>query len=54
MTEQNIIDFLRDVLADYREKCIPEGTPAHDEKWDEICTVMAWLEEDYNTPTHFD
>jgi hypothetical protein len=50
MTEQNIIEFLRDVLADYREKCIPDD----DKKWDEICTVMAWLEQDYTNPTHFD
>ena len=54
MTEQNIIDFLRDVLSEYREQCIPEGTKANDDKWDDICTIMAWLEEDYKNPTHFD
>ena len=50
MNEQNIIDFLWEVLGEYRERCIPEN----DKKWDDICTVMAWLAEDYKTPTHFD
>jgi hypothetical protein len=54
MDEQNIIDFLREVLNEYRDKCIPEGIKANDDKWDDICTVMAWLEEDYKNPTHFD
>jgi hypothetical protein len=54
MTEQNIVDFLWEVLADYRDQCIPEGVAAHDEKWGDICTVMAWLAEDYINPTHFD
>jgi hypothetical protein len=54
MNEQNIIDFLWEVLGDYRAQCIPEGVAAHDAKWNDVCTVMAWLEEDYNNPTHFD
>ena len=54
MTEQNIIDFLWDVLGDYRHQVIPEGIAQNDEKWNDICTVMAWLEEDYKAPTHFD
>jgi hypothetical protein len=54
MTEKNIIDFLWDVLCDYRDQVIPEGVAVHDEKWNDICTVMAWLEEDYKAPTHFD
>jgi hypothetical protein len=54
MKDQNIIDFLWEVLGDYRHQVIPEGVPAHDAKWDNICTVMAWLEEDYQAPSHFD
>ena len=49
MNEQNIIDFLWEVLGEYHDKCAP-----NDAKWDDICTVMAWLEEDYKNPTHFD
>jgi hypothetical protein len=54
MNEQNIIDFLWEVLGDYRAQCIPEGVKANDNKWDDICTDMAWLEEDYKNLTHFD
>jgi hypothetical protein len=54
MKDQNIIDFLWEVLGDYRHQVIPEGIAPNDEKWNDICTVMAWLEEDYKTPTHFD
>lgn len=31
-----------DALQIYREDCIPTD----DEKWDEICTTMAWIEEE--------
>jgi len=39
-------EILRDALADYREHVIPEGVPQNDQKWDAICTVMAWIQED--------
>ena len=40
------IDYIWDVLCDYREHCIPEGVDNHDDIWDEICTSMAWIEEE--------
>ena len=34
-------------LESYRENCIPEGQdPDYDEEWSDICSVMAWFEED--------
>ena len=34
-------------LEAYREDCIPEGQdPQYDEEWSDICTVMAWWQED--------
>ena len=33
-------------LQSHRETCIPEGTPEYDEEWDDICTAMAWIQED--------
>ena len=39
------IDYIWDVLCDYRENCIPEDIDNHNDIWDEICTSMAWIEE---------
>ena len=33
-------------LSEYREKCIPEGDKNNDDVWDDICTSMAWIEEE--------
>jgi len=34
-------------LEGYRENCIPEGQePQYDEEWSDICSAMAWIEED--------
>ena len=33
-------------LHGFREDCIPEGEKAYDEQWDEICTAMAWIQEE--------
>lgn len=33
-------------LHSYRETLIPEGDEMYDREWDEICTAMAWIEED--------
>ena len=34
-------------LEAYREDCIPEGQdPQYDAEWSDICTVMAWWQED--------
>ena len=34
----------------FREDCIGEATANNDEQWDEVCTAMAWIEEDINAP----
>lgn len=38
------VNLLWHILECYREDCIPHEE--HDDEWDEICTVMAWLEEE--------
>ena len=43
---QSHLDCIWDALCSYRENCIPEGDPAHDAEWSDICTAMAWIEED--------
>ena len=40
------MDYIWEVLSDYRENCIPEGVDNNDDIWDEICTSMAWIEEE--------
>ena len=40
------MDYIWEILSDYRNNCIPEGISNHDEIWDEICTSMAWIEEE--------
>ena len=40
------IDYIWDVLCDYREHCIPEDIDNHNDIWDQICTSMAWIEEE--------
>ena len=40
------VDYVWEVLYDYRENCIAEGIDNHDEVWDEICTSMMWIEEE--------
>ena len=39
------MDYIWEVLCDYRENCIPEGVDNNDDIWDEICTSMAWIED---------
>ena len=33
-------------LEGFRENCIPEGVAEYDNQWDDICTVMAKIEEE--------
>lgn len=35
-----------DALEEYRDDCIPEGHDLYDEKWNDICTAMAWIAEE--------
>ena len=42
------LNFIWDRLHGYREDCIPvdvDGEP-YDGEWDEICTAMAWIEDE--------
>ena len=39
------MDYIWEVLSDYRENCISEGVDNHDDIWDEICTSMSWIED---------
>lgn len=40
------LKLLWNALHCYREDAIPEGNPDYDAEWGDICTVMAWIEED--------
>jgi len=40
------LETIWDALHKYRDKCIPEGELAHDDEWSDICTAMAWLQEE--------
>ena len=40
-------DTIWTALHGYREDCIPEGEKSYDEEWEEICTAMAWLAEQF-------
>ncbi len=33
-------------LHGYRDDCIPEGEPTYDDHWSDICSAMAWIEEE--------
>ncbi len=43
---ESMLEAVWTALHGYRESCMPEGTPEYDEEWDEICTAMAWIQED--------
>jgi hypothetical protein len=37
------LEVIWEALECYREDCI--SGPEHDSQWDDICTVMAWIQE---------
>lgn len=39
------LDIVWKALGAYRADLIPEGDPAHDAEWSDICTAMAWITE---------
>jgi hypothetical protein len=41
-----ILETVWEALHAFREDCIPEGDPAYDDQWSDICTAMAWITED--------
>jgi hypothetical protein len=45
---RSAIDTIWQALEAYREDCIPESDPTYDEQWSDICTAMAWIQEDLN------
>ena len=40
------LDVVWETLSDYRENLIPEGDEMFDAQWDDICTAMAWIEDE--------
>jgi len=40
------VDYIWEILCDYRKNCIPEEIDNHNEVWDEICTSMMWIEDE--------
>ena len=42
------LNFIWDRLQGYREDCIPSNNPEYDDEWDDICTAMAWIEDECN------
>ena len=38
------LEVIWEALQCYREDCI--SGQEHDSQWDDICTVMSWIEED--------
>ena len=45
----SILETIWEALQGYRENCIPEGDQQYDDQWSDICTAMAWIEEDLLT-----
>jgi hypothetical protein len=44
----SILETIWQALEGYRENCIPEGQADYDDQWSDICTAMAWIQEDLN------
>jgi hypothetical protein len=44
----SILETIWQALEGYREDCIPEGQADYDDQWSDICTAMAWIQEDLN------
>ena len=40
------METIWDALFKYRDDCIPEGDANYDAEWGDICTAMAWLQEE--------
>jgi hypothetical protein len=40
------METIWDALFKYRDNCIPEGDAKYDAEWSDICTAMAWLQEE--------
>lgn len=42
----SMLETIWSALEGYRDYCIPEGILSNDVEWSDICTAMAWIEED--------
>ena len=42
--KESWLDTIWEALHGYRENCIQEEE--YDAEWDDICTAMAWIEEE--------
>lgn len=40
------LDVVWEALWGFRDDCISEGDPMHDEQWENICTAMEWIAEE--------
>jgi len=40
------LEVVWEALEAYRSDLIPEGDSHYDEIWNDICTAMAWIQED--------
>ena len=40
------VETIWDALFKYRDNCIPETDANYDAEWSDICTAMAWLQEE--------
>ena len=40
------LEIIWEALYAYRADLIPEGDEQYDALWSDICTAMAWIEED--------
>ena len=43
---ESMLEVVWEALHGYRQSCIPEGVEEYDDEWSDICTAMAWIEED--------
>lgn len=48
------LDTIWSALHAYRNMCIPEGNDNHDDEWSDICTAMAWLQEELDIDEKID
>ena len=39
------LEVVWDALHEYQEMCLDDGNRMHEDKWDNICTAMAWITE---------
>lgn len=48
------IEVIWEALEAYRSDLIPEGDPQYDEIWSDVCTAMAWIQEDLGVEEEVD